>query len=323
MKTMLSWKHLFYFMTIATTLCIGCKKDDKNDSPASKNVSETVAAESSLSLLEAAIVKAGISTTLASSGNLTLFAPDDDAFKQIDLDGDGIADLDTEAKINALDASNTALLKTFLEYHLLTTAVKAEAIAAGPNAEVTTKGGKVAFTTRNNSGVYINGVKIKKADIAATNGVIHIIERVLNPPMANIAETIAINPNFTYLVAASQRVGLDIITILGGPGPMTAFAATNQAFIDAGYPTVASLHTADAVQLKALLLNHVVNGRYFSTDFIDGAQLSTLGPNKLTISLNGGTKIKGVGNTDYANITLTNIMATNGVIHVVNKVLLP
>lgn len=324
MKALRSLQHVVYLTTIAATLTTGCSKDkDNNEGNSSKTISENVAADGDLNLLEAAIVKAGISTTLAANGNLTLFAPDDAAFKLIDLNGDGIADMDTEAKINALDGTNTALLKTFLEYHILTTRVLAADVAAGPNAEVTTKGGKVAFTTRNNSGVYINGVKVKRADVNASNGVIHVIERVLNPPLATVAETIAVNPNFTYLIAASQKAGLDVIVALNGPGPLTAFAPTNQAFINAGYPTIASVQAASAANLKILLFNHVVNGRNFSTDLVDGSQLSTLGANKLTVSLAGGAKIKGVGNTTNANITIANVVATNGVIHVVDQVLLP
>lgn len=324
MKALRSLQHVFYLTAIAGTLTTGCKKDkDNNGGNADKTISENVAADNDLTLLEAAIVKAGISTSLAANGNLTLFAPDDAAFKLIDLNGDGIADLDTETKINALDGTNTALLKSFLEYHILTTKVLAADVAAGPNAEVTTKGGKVAFTTRNNTGVYINGVKVKRADVKASNGVIHVIERVLNPPLASVAETIAVNPNFTYLIAASQRAGLDVILALNGPGPLTAFAPTNQAFINAGYPTIASVQAASAANLKILLFNHVVNGRNFSSDLVDGSQLATLGPNKLTVSLAGGAKIKGVGNTTNANITMTNIVATNGVIHVIDQVLLP
>lgn len=313
-------------LIIATTalLVTGCSKSDDDDNkPAEKNINETVAADAQLTLFEAAVVKAGLSSTLSSTANLTLFAPDDDALKKIDLNGDGVADLDTEAKIKALDAGATAILTTVLQYHLLTTKMMAADIPAGPNAEITTRGGKKAFATRNASGVYINGVKVKKPDIKATNGIIHIVERVLMPPMGNIVETIAVNTNFTYLVAASQRVGIDILNALSAPGPLTAFAPTNQAFIDAGYPTIASIQAASAATLKPILLNHVVSARIFSSDFVDAAQHTTQGGGKLTISLSGGAKVKGDGNTTAANITISDVMATNGVIHVVDKVLLP
>ncbi|MDF2188001.1 fasciclin domain-containing protein [Paraflavitalea sp. CAU 1676] len=306
----------------ATLTLTACSKSD-DDKPAEKNINETVAADAQLTLFEAAVVKAGMSNTLASTSNLTLFAPDDNALKQIDLNGDGTADLDTEAKIKALDANGVAVLTTVLQYHLLTTKVMAADVPAGPNAEISTYGGKKAFATRNNAGVFINGVKVKKADIAATNGVIHIVERVLMPPMGNIVETIAINPNFTFLVAASQRVGLDILNTLSAPGPLTAFAPTNQAFIDAGYPSIASIQATPAATLKPILLNHVIAARLFTSDLTEGAQPASLGGGKLTITLAGGAKVKGNGNTTAASLSITDVMATNGVIHVVDKILLP
>lgn len=306
-----------------TTLGItGCKKDD-DDKPVQRNITETVVNDPQLTLLEAAVVKAGLANTLATTANLTVFAPDDAAFKMVDLNGDGTADLDTEAKINALNAEGVALLKAVLQYHVLGMKVMAADVPAGPNAPLTTLSGQQAFATRNTAGVFINGVKVKKADIGATNGVIHIVEKVLMPPAGNIVQTAVANPNFTFLVAAVQRAGTDVVNALSAAGPLTVFAPTNQAFINAGFANIAAIQAADPATLKPILLNHVVAARVFSSDLTEGAQPTTAGGGKLTITLSGGAKVKGNGNTTASNIVATNIVTTNGVIHVIDQVLLP
>lgn len=300
----------------------GCKKDD-DDSGSQKNITETVVNDPQLSLLEAAVVKAGLANTLATTANLTVFAPDDAAFKLVDLNGDGTPDLDTEAKINALDANGVTLLTAVLQYHVLGSKVMAADVPAGPNGAITTLGTKQAFATRNGAGVFINGVKVKKADVGATNGVIHVIGRVLIPPAGNIVQTASANPNFTYLVAAVQRAGSDIVNALTAAGPLTVFAPTNQAFINAGFPTIASIQVADPNALKPILLYHVVGARVFSSDLTEGAQPATAGGGKVTITLSGGAKVKGLSNPSASNIVATDIVTTNGVIHVIDQVLLP
>lgn len=288
-----------------------------------RNITETIVNDPQLTLLDAAVVKAGLSQTLATTANLTVFAPDDAAFKQVDLNGDGVPDLDTEAKINALSAEGVALLTAVLQYHVLGSKVKAANVPAGPNAAITTLGGKQLFAASNNAGVFINGVKVKKADISATNGVIHEVGRVLIPPAGNIVQTASGNPNFSYLVAAVQWAGNDIVNALTAAGPLTVFAPTNQAFINAGFPTIASIQAANPNTLKPILLYHVMGARVFSSDLTEGAQPTTAGGGNVTITLSGGAKVKGNGNTSTSNIIATDIVTTNGVIHVIDGVLLP
>lgn len=314
-------KLLLVSVTTGSLAMTGCDKDD--DKPVQRNITETVVNDPQLTLLEAAVVKAGLANTLATTANLTVFAPDDAAFKLVDLNGDGTPDLDTEAKINALDANGVALLTTVLQYHVLGSKVMAADVPAGPNAAIATLGGKQAFATRNSAGVFINGVKVKKADVSATNGVIHIVDRVLMPPAGNIVQTASANPNFTYLVAAVQRAGNDIVNALTAAGPLTVFAPTNQAFINAGFPTIASIQAADPNTLKPILLYHVVGARVFSSDLTEGAQPTTAGGGKVTITLSGGAKVKGNGNPSPSNIVATDVVTTNGVIHVIDRVLLP
>lgn len=324
MKSSSLLSRLLLLCVSAGSLAItGCDKDDDDDNGMQMNVTQIVVNDPQFSLLEAAVTKAGLANTLATTANITVFAPDNDAFKKLDLNGDGTADLDTEAKIMALDNSGVALLTAVLQYHVLGSKVTSGNVPAGPNAEITTLGGKKAFATRNSAGVFINGVKVKKADVNATNGVIHVIDRVLLPPAGNIVETAAANPNFTFLVAAAQRAGTDIVNALTAAGPLTVFAPTNQAFIDAGFPTIAAIQAADPNVLKPILLYHVIGARVFSSDLTEGAQPTTAGGGKLTITLAGGAKVKGNGNAQASGIVATDIVTTNGVIHVINGVLLP
>ncbi|RYY27463.1 MAG: fasciclin domain-containing protein, partial [Chitinophagaceae bacterium] len=214
-----------------------------------------------------------------------------------------------------------------LQYHVLATSVEASAVPAGPNAPVASLDGENVFATRNTTGVFINGVKVKTADVAASNGIIHIVEKVLIPSGGlDIVGLAAANPNFSYLVAAVLRAdasGTSISGALKAAGPLTVFAPVNQAFIAAGFPTIASIQAADPNTLKNILLYHVIAARVFSSDLAEGAKPATAGGGTVTITLAGGAKVKGNANPVASNIAITNVVAANGVVHAIDRVLLP
>jgi uncharacterized surface protein with fasciclin (FAS1) repeats len=299
-------------MASATLGLTSCDKDDDPvPEPQQKSITQTVVDGADFSLLEAAVIRAGLADTLNNLQNLTVFAPNNAAFTAAGL---------TEAVINT---TPVATLKAILRYHVLTSKVLAAGVPAGPNASVATLNGANIFLTKN-AKVFVNGVEVISADVNASNGV--VINRVLFPPPGNIVAIAAANPNLTYLVAAVTRAstsGTDVAAALSGAGPLTVFAPTNQAFIDAGFPTIASINAADANTLKNILLYHVIGARVFSSDLSEGLQPTTLGGGKVTITLAGGPKVKGIGNTVASGITATDIVATNGVIHLIDRVLLP
>ena len=296
-----------------------CDKDD--DTPAQANtISDIVVAGSSFTSLEAAVLKANLQGTLSSTGPFTVFAPDDAAFT-----ASGI----TTAALNALSITQ---VQNILLYHTVGSKILAADVPAGPNAKVTTAGGDSVFVTKNANGVFINGIKVKTADVAADNGVIHVIERVLNPPVGNIVET-AVVGNLDSLVKAVTRA-----TSAPGGDPslaatlsntrLTVFAPTNAAFTQLlSALGLSKIDDIPVATLLAVLRYHVVAGRAFSSDLSNG-NLAMLAGGNTTINLSNGTgggpTITGNGNGgNKSNITATNIVARNGVVHLIDRVLIP
>jgi len=298
-------------------LITGC---DKDDDPVSNTITDVVVGNASFTTLEAAVVKAGLQTTLSGTGPFTVFAPDDAAFA-----ASGI----TSTVLNSL---TPAQVSSILLYHTLGAKVTAADVPAGPNAKVTTASGDSVFVTKNANGVFINGIKVNTADVAADNGVIHVIGRVLNPPVGNIVET-AVASGLDSLVKAVTRA-----TTAPGGDPtlagtlstarLTVFAPTNAAFTQLlGALSLTDINQIPVGTLLAVLRYHVVGGRAFSSDLTNGSLPMLAGGNtttNLTNGTGGGPSIQGNGNGgNRSNITATNIVCRNGVVHLIDRVLLP
>jgi uncharacterized surface protein with fasciclin (FAS1) repeats len=303
------------FLSTTALVFTNCKKKNDPVPTSSKTITQIVVDDDNFSTLEAAVLKAKLETTLAGVGPFTVFAPDNTAFAASGITSQVLATL-TDIQV-----------KNILLYHTLAANVPAANVPAGPNAKVITASGDSVFLTKNTAGVFVNGIKVKQADIFASNGVIHAIEKVLIPPAGNLVVTAQANPDFSYLVAAILKASTgktNVAGLLSGSGIYTVFAPTNKAFIGAGFPTIASIQAADPDVLTSILTYHVIAARVFSSDLTNNAQPTTLNGGKVTIKLTSGAQVLGVGNgTNASNITATNIMASNGVIHVIDRVLLP
>ena len=170
-------------------------------------------------------------------------------------------------------------------------------------------------------GVFINQAEVIKPDVRFVRGVLHIVDEVLIPPTKNIVEIAKENANFSILVEAVVKAGLD--GILSGKGPFTVFAPTNDAFVELlGILGVSSLDEIPVETLTAVLLYHVVDARVYSSDLTSGP-VNTLGG---TFDVNVSTlTIDDTGSDQDANLLPDglDIQGTNGVIHVIDKVLLP
>lgn len=301
-------------LMITTSIFTGCKNDD--EVAPQRNIAQIVVEDPNFSFLEAAVVKADLAGALSGNGPFTVFAPTNQAFIA--------AGFANEAAVTAAPAE---VLANILTYHVLPNNTTAAAIPTAANTEVVTLNGESAFVTKNTAGVFINGAQVVQADIAASNGTIHVINAVLTPPAGNVVETAIATPSLSYLVAAVVRASegtTNVAQVLSGAGPFTVFAPTNDAFIAAGFPTIESIQAADPNTLASILTYHVIAGRVLSTDLTEGATPATVNGGTVRITLTGGAKVTGNGNGNTAsNIALANIITTNGVVHVIDRVLLP
>ncbi len=263
------------------------------------------------STLVDAVLKAGLADTLSGEGKFTVFAPTNAAFE----------DLLSSLSASSLDDLTAEDLMPILKYHVVSGNVLSSDLSSG---RVTTlNGNDIAVDV--SSSVMINGKSsVTTADIQGTNGVIHVIDKVLLPDDApkNIVETASGDEQFSSLVAALSKA--DLASALEGEGPFTVFAPTNDAFGDLLANWGASgLDDLTAEQLESILLYHVVSGKVMSGDLSNG-YVSTLspGPNSTNTTLLVNTD-DGVTLNGSTSVTAADIEAYNGVIHVVDKVLLP
>jgi uncharacterized surface protein with fasciclin (FAS1) repeats len=297
-----------FALLVPALLLTGCNDDDNNTQP-QQSIAQVVNTNADFTLLRAAVTKAGLADAL-NSGTLTVFAPNNAAFQASGID---------DADINNLTPAQAQAL---LQYHVVNSRQTAADLPSGDNSAVTALSGGTLYVTKNANSVSVNGARVVTADVTASNGVIHVIDRVLQPAVGNIVETaIAAGANFTYLVAAVQRA--NVVGVLSGTGPFTVFAPVNQAFIAANFPTIESIQAADPAVLTRILTYHVVPGRVFSTNLVAGNVATAQGGN-VNINLGTGVQVTGLGNGGTAaNVVAPNVLATNGVIHAIDRVLLP
>lgn len=273
-----------------------------------KDVVQTAIAAGNFTKLAAALTTAGLVDTLEGKGPFTVFAPDDAAFAAFESAHPGV-----------LAGLSKADLTTILTYHVVAGAAVASKDLKNDQVFTTVSGSPLLIDTT--SGVKLtDGIKADDAtvttpDVEASNGVIHVINFIIQPPANDIVATAVAAGTFTKLAGALTSAGL--VPTLQGKGPFTVFAPTDAAFTGVTVPT------GDA--LVNLLKYHVVGAAAGSGDLTNGQALTTLDTatnSKLTVDLTTGVKIKDSTATQ-AKVGPANVLAKNGVIHVVDKVLLP
>jgi uncharacterized surface protein with fasciclin (FAS1) repeats len=289
-------------------------KIDKVLLPADKTIVETAQSLPDFSILVEAVVAAGLVDALSAAGPLTVFAPTNDAFAAL-LDELGVSKDDLLA--------STELLTAVLTYHV----VPGRVLASGVPAEqaVTTLEGSIFKPTAVRDGLAIADGRNRVSNIVATdvltsNGVIHVIDKVLLPADKNIVATAQSLPDFSILVEAVVAAGL--VDALSAEGPFTVFAPTNDAF--AALLTELGVSKADLLAntdlLTAVLTYHVVPGRVLASGVPIGADVTTL--QGATFSVDADLVITD-GRERMANIAATDVLTSNGVIHVIDRVILP
>lgn len=267
-----------------------------------------------LSILVEAVSAAGLADTLKARGPYTVFAPTNAAF----------AALLTELGVTKDQLlANKPLLTAVLTYHVLPGAIKRADIPAGK--AITTVQGGIFKIDANGSALTITDGRNRTANITATdiqafNGVVHVIDKVLLPADKTIVQTAQALPDFSILVEAVVAANLQ--DTLSGPGPFTVFAPTNAAFAslltELGITKDALL--ADKALLTKVLTYHVLPGRVLKADVPVGAPITTAEGETFTIN-------SSLAITDQrgrnANLVATDVLASNGVIHAIDKVILP
>lgn len=302
-------------LAIAVPLFLtSCDNDD--DMPQTSSTLVDVAAKAGLTSLTSALNTANLSATLRSTGPFTVFAPTNAAF--------------TATTVSSADLSSTLL------YHVLDGKTLASAVPTSLTAIVSKNPTKDSlYVKRVGSSVYVNGTMVSQGDVMASNGVAHVINKVLIPAMGKNLVEVAVAAKFDSLVKAVTRASAgasgtdDIASILSNTNALTVFAPTNQAFINL-FATSFPYKSIDAIPvatLRTVLKYHVVAARVFSSDVTNGPVTMVAGGNT-TVSGVGGSAITITGagtvfNNGAATITGTDVMAKNGVIHVIDKVLIP
>lgn len=280
---------------------------------------DKTAAAGGFNALLAAVTKADLGAALSDpNARLTVFAPTDAAFARL---ATSLGYADATAMVNALPA---AAIKSILTYHVLPASKPSSELGAAPQSTQATlyafegRAGSLALAATS-SGVTITDAALATAnvttpDVAASNGVIHAIDKVLIPPgVLNIVQMAQVNPQLSSLVGAVVSTGLQ--TVLAGPGPFTVFAPTNAAFAQA--PT--GLNTT---QLSTVLTYHALGASVLASQIPFGTPIETLARSPIVI--NAGTPPTITDTTSVpARIVATDVRANNGVIHVIDKVLIP
>lgn len=280
--------------------------------PELADIVDTAVADGRFTTLVAAVEAAGLVETLKGEGPFTVFAPTDDAF----------AALPEGTVESLLLPENKQQLTDILLYHVVSGKVMAADVTELESA--TTVLGKDIAIKVDMGNVYINDAQVIITDIETSNGVIHVIDAVILPPSDAEAESNTIvdiavaDGRFTTLVAAVQAA--ELVETLSGEGPFTVFAPTDDAFAALPAGTVEDLLLPENKQaLTDILLYHVVSGKVMAADVVGLTSATTVLGKDLTITVTDGK----VFLNDTVEVIITDIEASNGVIHVIDAVLLP
>jgi uncharacterized surface protein with fasciclin (FAS1) repeats len=305
MKKLSLLKLPMMVLALSSILMTSCSDDNDSVPAPTPNIAQIVIQDPNFSTLEAAVVKAGLADALATTQDITVFAPDNAAFAAAGI---------TPDVINSLTADE---VEAILAYHVLGQRVSSSAVPVSD--AVATLNGENLYASRNTNGVFVNGIKVKQADVLASNGIIHVIEGVLLPPTENIAEIVTRDPSFSFLLEALQKTGL--AATFTQPGKYTVFAPTNDAFRAAG---IDDINAVPVDVLTAVLKYHVIGTNVFASDLVNGATAQTLQGGTVTVNATPAANVKISSSANPASgITTANIVATNGVIHVINRAMLP
>jgi len=282
-----------------------CGACGTHEAPKPSDIVSTAVAAGQFKTLAAALTAADLVKPLQGKGPFTVFAPTDAAF----------AKLPKGTLQTLLKPKNKDMLTSILTYHVVPGHVEAARVIKIGAAD-TLNGQRVNVRVKSKK-VHVDDAQVIKADIAASNGVIHVIDRVILPSSDDIVATAAEAGSFKTLATALKTAGL--VEALQGKGPFTVFAPTDKAFAKLPKGTVETLlKPENRAKLQAVLKYHVVSGRVFADRAVAAKQAKTLQGDSVRISSSKeGVRI------NNARVIGADVDAANGVIHVIDTVLLP
>ncbi len=310
---------------LAAASSIAAASPAKTTGMGQKNIVQTAVAAGKFKTLVALVKKAGLAGTLSAQGKLTVFAPTDQAFANLKKSN--------PALYNKV-ATNKKLLQSVLTYHVVGKRIPAAAAiaAAKKGLKVNTVQGESIALSFKGGKIVLNGTaRVVIPDVKASNGVIHAIDAVLVPPSLSqppaptqsIVQIASGNPDFSTLVSLVQKAGL--VEAISASGPFTLFAPTNEAFarLAKAAPATYAAVLADPALLAKVLTYHVVAGDIKSAQATAAAQqngtVKALEGEPISLSLKDG-KLTLNGS---ATVVTADILATNGVIHAIDTVIVP
>ncbi len=276
-----------------------------------KTIAETAVASGQFKTLTAALGAAELVEALNGETEYTVFAPTDAAFEALEREKPGtIATL--------LRPENKKMLQAILKYHVVKGKVPASKVTTMSTA--TTLQGQRLDIKASSMGVKIDEAKVTKTDIQCSNGIIHVIDKVMLPVTDTVVDIAKDAGSFNTLLAAVDAAGLT--STLEGDGPFTIFAPTDEAFaaLERAKPgTIEKLLRPDnRDQLVSILTYHVVSGRVYADKVVTMRSAETLQGSDVRIAVRNDTV-----RIDDATVVKTDIEAANGVIHVIDAVILP
>jgi uncharacterized surface protein with fasciclin (FAS1) repeats len=305
------------FLFVLSFSLMSCNKDEDN-TPDPQNIVQLASSNSNLSTLVAAVQRAGLVDVLSGNDNFTVFAPTNTAFDNF-LTTAGFANL---------EAVPTDVLRNILLNHVVAGTVRSTDLTTGYFNSQATFGNttnNLSLYINTASGVRINGVStVSTPDVAASNGIVHIVDAVIGlPTITTFAQS---NNDFSILVSALTRSDLsaNYAQVLSGEGPFTVFAPTNAAFqallTELG---LTALEDIPAELLEAVLTYHVVGAANVRAENLtNGQSVNTLQGQNFTVNLGTGATITDARGRN-TNIIATNVQGSNGVVHVIDRVILP
>lgn len=300
------------FIVVFLLLTFFSCKDSEGLKP--KTIADLISENEDFTILRAALRHAGYSDELRTE-NLTFFAPNDQAFISA-----GIADA------SAVTAIKSDSLRTILQYYLLPKKYTVEELATAGSAGVTTVAKTNLFFKKKNESVFVNGSKIVTGNIKADNGTVHIIDKPFTAPTGNLLAVIKANSQYSLLAVAIEEllINEELKQILtADTASFTFFAPTNAAFVQFGLATESAIKLTNKTALKNIIFYHIIRDRVFTSDLVPGS-VTSISRLPITVVLTPEIGLLGRANElQYAHLIQKDLMATNGLLHGIDRVLKP